>query len=74
MGGWTKNGVNQDSLRLRSGYGMRGWTRIICSLKDLQTPRGGDIFVEKCTVYRRTPERGEIFFYKSHLPAQNNKK
>jgi len=30
-------------------------------------PSGGEIFVEKCTVYRITPGRGEIFFYKSTL-------
>ena len=69
-----ERGENQDVARLRSPTGIGGWTKIICSLKDLQTPRGGDIFVEKCTVFRITPERGEIFFYKSHLPAQNNKK
>src|SRR5690606_41652199 len=32
-----------------------------------KTPSGGDIFVEKCTVYRITPGRGEIFFNKSTL-------
>src|SRR5690606_1014208 len=32
-----------------------------------KTPSGGEIFVEKCTVYRITPGRGEIFFYKSTL-------
>ncbi len=53
---------------------MGGWAKIICSLKDLQTPRGGDIFVEKCTVYRITPERGEIFFNISFLLGINRQK
>gem|GEM_PF-6151389 len=37
------------------------------SLNLMTLPSGGEIFVEKCTVYRITPGRGEIFFYKSTL-------
>ena len=69
-----ERGMNQDVARLRSPTGIGGRAKIICSLKDLQTPRGGDIFVEKCTVFRITPERGEIFFNISFLLGINRQK
>jgi len=67
-------GLNQDGVRLRSPTGDERMDQDNMLLKDLQTPRGGGIFVELRCLKWRTHSVGEIYFNESFCKKKTIKK